>query len=150
MSPTPETLREPAPRRVVLDSFAVLAYLQDEPGGRVVLDLLQQAERGALELHMSVINLGEVVYRVTRAYGEDRLRMVLGELHAHPITLHDVDERLAMTAASIKAMYPMAFADCVAAALARHLSAELATGDPELRQIDGYPPLLWLPSPARA
>lgn len=140
---------EEGPRRVVLDPFAVLAYLQDEPGGREVQALLRAAADGAASLHMTTVNVGEVAYRVERAYGAARLRDILVWLRSAPIELHAVDEELALGAAEIKARHAMTFADCIAAALARRLDAELATGDPELSPLDGHPRLLWLPSPER-
>ncbi|MCL5046715.1 MAG: hypothetical protein M1598_08010 [Actinobacteria bacterium] len=45
----------------VLDSHAVLAWLQGEPGSETVTDLLQQAKRDEVTLSMTVVNLGEVL-----------------------------------------------------------------------------------------
>jgi len=47
-------------RRKLLDSFAVLAWLGDEPGAQTVENILRDAEAQRLEVFMNVINLGEV------------------------------------------------------------------------------------------
>jgi len=46
----------------VLDSYAILAYFQAEPGGLKVKGLLKQAKAEDALTLMSLINLGEVVY----------------------------------------------------------------------------------------
>ncbi len=53
----------------VLDSFAVLAYFEGEPGMARVRTLLTEATKGALALHLSVINLGEILYIIEREQG---------------------------------------------------------------------------------
>ena len=62
---------------IVLDSFAVLAYLQAEKGAQQVKELLHQAANGQLSVQMTVINLGEVYYITSRVYGQERAEEVL-------------------------------------------------------------------------
>jgi ribonuclease VapC len=45
---------------VVLDSFAILAWLQDEPCAEQVEDSLTKASLGQAQVLVSSINLGEV------------------------------------------------------------------------------------------
>lgn len=40
----------------------------------------------------------------------------------------------------------MAYADCFAAALARTRNAELVTGDPEFKEVEGEVKIAWLPT----
>lgn len=47
-------------RHYALDSYDLLALLNDEPGADRVEALLRQAEAGAVQLAMSWINLGEL------------------------------------------------------------------------------------------
>lgn len=47
-------------------------------------------------------------------------------------------------AADIKADYLLSYTDAIAAALAMRLDAEVTTGDPEFRQLEGRVRLLWL------
>jgi PIN domain nuclease of toxin-antitoxin system len=54
----------------VCDSFALLAYFEDEAGAERVQHILAQAEKGRASLAMSLINWGEVLYALQRSRGE--------------------------------------------------------------------------------
>ncbi|MGQ0523964.1 MAG: PIN domain-containing protein, partial [Betaproteobacteria bacterium] len=47
-------------------------------------------------------------------------------------------------AASLKARHRMSYADCFAAALAKHHKADLVTGDKEFKQVEGDVSVHWL------
>jgi len=81
--------------RILLDSFAVLAWMQDEPG--------------AAKVEVCACN-----------------------------------ETLSLTAARIKADFPLAFADAIAAAAAQREGASVVTGDPEFKKIEHLVPIEWL------
>jgi ribonuclease VapC len=51
---------------------------------------------------------------------------------------------LADTAADFKARFKMSLADAFAAALAKERRAELVTGDPEFKPLDGEIKIQWL------
>ena len=53
----------------VLDSFALLAFLQGEKGMTRVQSVLMDVEKGTGKVYFSVINLGEVLYIVEREKG---------------------------------------------------------------------------------
>lgn len=116
---------------VVLDSWAVLRYLEDaSPTADAVSDLL--ARETPL---LSWINLGEVHYVLRRLHGEDAAAETVRDLR-DVIDARLPDERLVLDAARIKADHPMAYADAFAAALTVAGDATLWTGDPELL-VDG-------------
>ncbi len=129
---------------VVLDSFALLAFFQGEPAADAVADLLRRAHEGEVRLTMTVANLGEVVYRTIREHGLERAQEVLARLEEYAIEMVDVDRELALAAAHLKGSYRMAYADCLAAALAQRLDAAIVTGDPDFRQIDDLVAIEWL------
>lgn len=139
-------MAEPKHRRYVLDSYALIAYLEGETGCEQVKDLLEQAARGECELLMSVINLGEVLYIVERERGLPQAHKTLARIDELPISIIDADHYLTLGAAHIKAQQPIAYADCFAAALAQSKEAALVTGDPEFKriEIDGLFPIVWL------
>jgi predicted nucleic acid-binding protein len=57
--------------RYVLDAWAILALLQkEEPAASRVRQLLEEAEGGSHKLFISIINLGEIIYRIGKAKGE--------------------------------------------------------------------------------
>lgn len=112
---------------VVLDSWAVLRYLEDAgPAAEAIGDLL-----GREKPLMSWINLGEVHYVLRRLHGEDAAAETVRDLR-DVIDARLPDERLVIDAARIKADHPMAYADAFAAALTVASDATLWTGDPEL------------------
>lgn len=120
---------------VVLDSWAVLRYLEgSEPAAELVASLLDEDHPVPSPL-MSWINLGEVHYVLRRAVGEDEGIETVRDLR-EVIEVRLPDERHVLDAARIKADHPMSFADAFGASLAVAEGADLWTGDPELL-IDG-------------
>lgn len=120
-------------RTLVIDSWAMLALLKNEPGaGSEVVRLFDAAAEGRASLHMSWINLGEVFYIVARMAGEDTAARRLETIRTLPLRLHEADSRAVLGAARIKAGRRLAYADAFAVHLAREIDAELVTGDPEI------------------
>jgi predicted nucleic acid-binding protein len=119
----------------VLDTNALLAYLGDEPGSEKVNELLEKAIEGSSTLYMCVVNLGEVMYIEERERGSEHAREVLARINEFPIEVVDIDRPLTLVAAHFKAVCPIAYADCFAAALAQSTNATLVTGDPEFRKL---------------
>jgi len=130
----------------VLDSFALLAFFQAEPGGLRVRELLDQAARGEVSLVITTVNLGEVAYRTERRYGLKRAQGVLAKIEEYAPAVIDVNRELALAAAHLKARYRMSYADCLAAALAQRLDAAVVTGDPDFRQVEHLVAIEWLRS----
>ena len=54
-------------KNLVLDSYALLSYFEDEPGADKVQRLLEQAAKGKVSLLMSIVNWGEVYYSLCRS-----------------------------------------------------------------------------------
>ena len=128
----------------LLDSFAVLAWLQDEPGAGKVEAFLREARGAEVPLLLTVVNLGEVYYRVARQHGHPMAEGIVRQLHALPVEFCTCDEQLSLAAARIKADFPMAFADALAAATAQKEEATVVTGDPEFRKIEHLVSIEWL------
>jgi len=85
------------------------------------------------------VNWGEIYYATMRAVSREAAEQKAREIASLPIEIVGVGEDLALArqAAVFKATKRMAYADCFAAALAKLHSAELVTGDPEFRQLEG-------------
>jgi len=135
-----------AAKQYVLDSYALLAYLEAEDGAHRVKELLEAAQQGNYRLYMCVVNLGEVMYVVERKRGLPKAQETLARIDELPISVVDADRTLTLAAAHLKANCSIAFADCFAAALAQVKNAPLLTGDPEFRKIkpDSIPQIEWL------
>lgn len=146
-------------KRIVLDSWAVLAWLQGEASGEIVRDLVAFAEGkhdltkkiqshlkeniSQLKLFVNVINLGEVFYLIGRRIGKQQAEEVIDKIKAGPIEIIPANELIVFQAASIKMNHAIAYADAFAVATAVHHQSSLATGDPELKRIPGVS-VLWL------
>lgn len=87
----------------ILDSFAILAHFQAEDGGERVLELLKNAREGKVELAMSLINAGEVVYLAARSRGQKIAEALLKDLRALPVNFYEASEERIISAAWIKA-----------------------------------------------
>jgi len=131
----PEVNERTEVKAYVLDSYALLAYLEGEAGSDRVRELLEAAKEGRCRLYMCVINLGEVLYIVERERGLPRAQETLARIDELPVEFVDADRALALAAAHLKTQCPIAYADCFAAALSQAKEAPLVTGDPEFKQI---------------
>jgi ribonuclease VapC len=125
----------------VLDSYALIAFLQKEPGWEYISRLIRSAIDGTVELHMSVINLAEVYYTIERR-GKSTPHM-LSAIKALPIHIASADAYIEQII-SIKAKYAISLADCFAAALAVDLHCPLVTGDPEFKKLESFLTVEWL------
>lgn len=113
---------------VVLDSWALLAYLKSEPAaGRIREAWLAQ---GAA---ISSINLGEVLYIRIRERGEKAANADIERIRKRSEVLRP-DWELVRSAASIKADGGLSYADAFCVATARRLDSPLLTGDPEIAE----------------
>ena len=130
--------------RVVLDSFALLAFFRGEAGEEKVAALLERAGLRDEPLHMTEVNYAEVKYIIMRKDGKDRWGEIAGELPALPIEFHSGTRALADIAADVKARYKLSLADAFAAALAKERKAQLVTGDPEFKALDKEIKIGWL------
>ncbi|MFL6227532.1 MAG: type II toxin-antitoxin system VapC family toxin [Pyrinomonadaceae bacterium] len=132
------------PRAIVLDSWAVMAYLEDEPAAERVADIIADAHEEHVPLLMSVVNLGEVWYIIAREVSEADAERSVAELKQLGIEIVHADWALTRAAAGFKAKHKMSYADCFAAALARERKAHLVTGDPEFRQVEPEVQIVWM------
>jgi predicted nucleic acid-binding protein len=128
----------------VLDSYALLALLRDEPGAEIVAGLLERAGQQNRSVHMTEVNYAEVQYTIRRKDGETVWASIAGQLLAAPIEFHSADRRLADVAAGFKARFKISLAAAFAAALAKERKAELVTGDPEFRALEKEIKIRWL------
>ena len=131
---------------LVLDSWALLAFFEDEPAAVEVETILIQSIEGRVGLFMSVINWTEVYYATMRRISQSAAEQKAREIMELNIRLVGVAKDLAVArqAAIYKATHHLALADAFAAALAWNLKAKLVTGDPEFRQLEKEIGVQWL------
>ena len=111
---------------IVLDTWALLALLNDEPAAGRVEDAWQREKPVICS-----VNLGEALYVLIRAHGEAAARKTVDRARAE-LSVLDPDWNLVVEAARTKAGGGLSYADCFALATARRTGGRLWTGDPEL------------------
>lgn len=131
-------------KNLVLDSYALLAFFQNEKGSDAVRELISSAERGDASLAMCVINFGEVWYTIARDHSRDMADHYARIVRGMAIDIVDVDWKLTRQAAEYNENGGMSYADCFAAALAKLRNAELVTGDKEFKKVEKDIKISWL------
>lgn len=128
----------------VLDSYALIAYLENEPEGEKIEKILKVARSGKARLYLSVVNLGEVYYITKRERGTEKANETIFIIEQLPISIVDADKAVSIQAAKLKADHSIAYADCFAAALGILYGARVVTGDPEFNKLEKDVVVEWL------
>ena len=115
---------------ICLDSWAVIDCLEDGPSAASVEKVIPHRPV------ISLVNVCEVLYILSRKYGDKAIQQVLPALR-QKLAFIEVDEDLTLSASQIKPAHKMALGDafCVATALANN--AKILTGDPEIINAKG-------------
>ena len=129
----------------MLDSFAVIAYLNNEAAAPFIRDLLKQARRKTAQLWLSIINYGESLYIIERERGLFAAHRTISLIDQLPIAIADANRSSTFIAAHFKARYSIAYADAFSASLAKTKDAQLLTGDPEFKALEAEISIHWLP-----
>ncbi len=128
----------------VLDSFALLAFLQAEKGMTRVQSVLADVEKGINKVYLSVINLGEVLYIVEREKGMTVAQEVLAAIEQLPIDILPASRETVLEAAHIKANYSIAYADAFTITAAKTKHGVIITGDPEFKSVEALVRIEWI------
>jgi len=147
-------------KKIVLDSWSIIAWLQGEsPGEKVrnlvnwvngerdsedkIRSLIGQSKIVEIRLLVNIINLGEVFYILGRRKGEQEAKETIDEIKENPLEIIPVSNSLVFKAASIKMNHLIAYADAFAIATAITQKGSLLTGDPELKDVRDIP-IIWI------
>jgi uncharacterized protein len=128
----------------VLDTWAVISYLEDEPSAERVENLISDAHEQQVPIHMTVVNAGEVWYIVAREISEEEADRSVKTLRDLRVQFEDVNWTLTLEAARFKSQYKMSYADCYAVSLAKSLHADLITGDKEFKPLEDEVNIAWV------
>ncbi|MFH0989227.1 MAG: type II toxin-antitoxin system VapC family toxin [bacterium] len=131
-------------KSTVLDSYAVITYLQRQPGYEEVATIFEECVTKDREVFLCIINWGEVIYQALRTGGEQKAILAEDVMRALPIDLVEANKELTLQAARLKAVHKMSYADCFAAAVAMKKKCELLTGDKEFKQVENGVKIRWI------
>ena len=130
--------------RYVLDSFALLAYLEGEAGAQAVEEILEACRAGDAESWLSVVNLGEVLYITEREQGLPAAQKAIATVDQLPVRVMEADRARTFAAAHVKARHAVSYADAFAVALAQEVGGRVVTGDPEFKRVEALVPVRWI------
>ena len=133
----------------ILDACAILAFLDDEEGADVIINLIERAKREEVILSMNAANLIEVYYdRIRRTGSEDADNIIRTIYEDSPVSIiEELNPAIVRGAAYFKSKGKMSFADAILVATARCTGATLVTCDHvELEPVEHqeHIPILWL------
>lgn len=131
--------------KYVLDSYAVLAFLKEEPGWEAVNALLHAAERQQLSIYLNYVNLGEIYYAVYRDKGPVLADRAVSLIKRWPVKLIEVRQDMAISAGRVKAENKLSYADAYVVATALLKKARVLTGDEEFTGVEDLIGVEWLP-----
>ena len=122
---------------IVLDAYAVLAFLKGEPAAPQVRLVLEEDETRRL----TAVGVTEVVDHLVRIVGVDEEVALLDLAQLRLLDPHPLDASLGVAAGRLRARRyhrtrcAVSLADCVAAEAARSTDGVLVTSDPHLLDV---------------
>jgi predicted nucleic acid-binding protein len=122
---------------IVLDAYAVIAFIRDEPAAAPVGSLLRS------DSQLVAPNLAEIVDKLVRVFGRrvDDVHARLALLERAGVRMVPADAELGLLAGELRARHyhhqrmPVSLADCFAAAHALRSQLPLATSDRPLATV---------------
>lgn len=102
----------------VLDSSAVLRYIDDEAGAERVAEIIKSHLAGKCAAAMSAVHWGEVAGITCKAHGKPAMEMLLGRLSAFGLQVIAADGERAVRAALIKLKRDLPYVDAFGVELA--------------------------------
>jgi PIN domain nuclease of toxin-antitoxin system len=121
---------------IILDAYAILAFLKGEHAAPEVRSLLQTDSAT-----LTVVGVAEVLDHLIRITGVDAEEAALDLAQLGLLDPPPLDETTAIAAGMLRARhyhrtrYAVSLADCIAAEVTRSTSSLLATSDPHLLDV---------------
>ena len=115
----------------VLDASAMIALINREEGAEVVDKLFQQANKGEINLFMSIINLLEVNYGFIGEIGIEKTQEIMNKIDETPLVIiSTISQQVYNQAARIKGTHhKLSLADSVGIATAAEVEGIFVTSD---------------------
>ena len=120
----------------VLDTSALLAYIENEDGVTEIESVLLETLDDRHTLYVSVVSCIEIFYISFQEQGQVVATERLELLKELPFIQEPLDENYIAAVGAIKATHAMSFADCCIAGLAKKKNAILIHKDPEFELVE--------------
>ena len=119
----------------ILDTSAILTYIEDEDGSDYVENLLIEAEKGIVDIYVSFISLTEVFYITLREKDEPLAVERIKLMQSLAVKIQESDEMVNIKAGKLKARNSISLADAYIAALCQIHNGILVHKDPEYEKL---------------
>ena len=119
----------------ILDTSAILTYIEDEDGSDYVENLLIEAEKGIVDIYVSFISLTEVFYITLREKDEPLAVERIKLMQSLAVKIQESDEIVNIKAGKLKALNSISLADAYIAALCQIHNGILVHKDPEYEKL---------------
>lgn len=130
----------------VLDSSALIRYVDNEPGGDQVNLVLKACVAGRAELYISAVQWGEVAGNLRKRFGAAKEESILSSLLPSEAEIVPADGERAVRAAELKVDHKIAYADAFALDLAMESTDHvLVTADYGFKDVEDLARIEFLP-----
>lgn len=119
----------------ILDTSAILTYIEDEDGSDYVENLLIDAEKGIADIYVSFISLTEVFYITMREKDEPLAVERIKLIQSLAVKVQESEETININAGKLKAKNSISLADAYIAALCQIHNGILVHKDPEYEKL---------------
>ena len=131
----------------VLDSSALIRYIDGEPGGDRVKEILKECVKRRVEVWISAVQWGEIAGNLRKRLGAMDEERILSSILPSEARIIAVNGELAVRAAGLRVDHKLAYADCFAVELAMDSPDRvLVTADFEFKSVDRLARIEFLPA----
>lgn len=138
------------PDKYVLDTSALLCYIEEEDGAELVDELLKKGETKQAFLFVPFVSFTEVYYISWQKKGKEVAQARIYLIAQLAIERVESSKQLSLIAGEFKAENKISFADAWVAAVAKEKDAILVHKDPEFEQLKPDIEMLKLPYKEKA
>lgn len=128
----------------IYDSFAILKLFQKERNYEKVARLLKEDLKSKEIPLLQIINLGEVIYRTKKDFGEKAKIRAIRNVIRLGFRIISASDSLVYAAAELKGRYSIAYTDAFLLATALREKAIIVTGDPEFKKVESLCRTEWV------
>lgn len=124
-------MKENSIETIILDTSALLAYIEEENGAGYVEEVLLRAEQGKAVVYIAFVSLTEVFYITLQENDESTAQKRIELIRSLSCNIEESSLPLNLSAAKLKAKCRISLADAYIAALCQEHNGILVHKDPE-------------------
>ena len=130
--------------KYVLDTCAMLAYLNNENGSALIEEMLKKAQKRDAVIFLKSMDLDEIYHIVLKEEGRDKALKTMVLVRNLPIESVGLDEQLLMAAGEIRVQFPLSLGDALVVAVAKAKGAKIVTGDRDFKSVEKEVEVVWV------